>query len=347
MGSVENDMEIINTSTVSLSRSHYFFNKSNESLNCTTGNSSQVVENPLNILSDVMSIDQIEASLNVGTETVPSNYDAFVIAHSSRELNDTDEELENIQPLSLSKNYIDVVNKPTETMSLETSSQEENGNHENLLYPTILTKDITNKDTMMAEGVRHDEVLGTSFNTSCNNLMSTENDNNIPYKEVITEVNSNKKRRVTSKFMKSCMDFLTDSEDKDFSSGSSNLWSDKEETSDGSEGHDKNRKRKKTKSKKNNTKTNQTEIIPIKKKKPENKRKSRKQLKEKGLSYETISGNVKEARKLQENPCKEGKCSRKCHEITEERRKSIFDYFWALNDDKNGIGLCNVLDQSV
>lgn len=29
------------------------------------------------------------------------------------------------------------------------------------------------------------------------------------------------------KFMKSCMDFITDREDKDFSSGSSNLWSDK------------------------------------------------------------------------------------------------------------------------
>lgn len=43
---------------------------------------------------------------------------------------------------------------------------------------------------------------------------------------------------------------------------------------------------------------------------------------------------MKEARKLQENPCKEGKCSRKCYEITEERRKSIFDYFWALNDVK-------------
>lgn len=201
-----------------------------------------------------------------------------------------------------------------------------------LYFSTVLTNV---KDTMMAEGLHHDDVLGTNFNTSCNDLISSEIDNNVPFKEVVTEVNSNKKRRVTSKFMKSCMDFLTDSEDfPDFSSGSSNLWSDKEETSDGSEDQEINRKRKRTKSKKSNTKTNQIEIIPKKKKKPENKRKSRKQLKEKGLSYETISGNVKEARKLQENPCKEGKCSRKCYEITEERRKSIFDYFWALNDDK-------------
>lgn len=340
-------MEIINTSTVSLSRSHSFFNKSNESSTNTTNNypCSQVIENPLNVLSDVMN-DQIEAPLNVETETDASNCDAFVIAHSSRELNDTGEELENIQPLSLASDYVDVMHKPTETnenstistMFLETSSHEENGSREIFLSPTILTDviamDITNKDTMMAEGLHHDAVLGTNFNTCCNDLASSEIDNNVSLKEVVTEVNSNKKRRLASKFMKSCMDFLTDSEDKDFSSGSSNLWSDKEETTGDSEDHEKNRKRKKTKSKKSNTKTNQIENVPKKKTIPINKRKSRKQLKEKGLSYMTISGNVKEARKLQENPCKEGKCSRKCYEITEERRKCIFDYFWALNDVK-------------
>lgn len=293
-----------------------------------------------------MNINQIEAPLNVGTETDASNCDDFVNVHSPRELIDTGEELENIQPLSLSNNYIDVMHKPTETIMntavcsvfLETSSQEENGSRKTSSSPTILTNiiaidnNITN--TMMAEGLQNDNVLGTGINTPCNDLISSENDN-VSFKENITEVNLNKRRRVTSKFMKSCMDFLSDSEDKDFSSGSSNLWSDKEETSDSSESYEKNRKRKKTKSKNNNTKINKTEIVHnMKIKKPENKRKTRKQLKEKGLSYETISGNVKKARTLQENPCKEGKCSRKCYEITEERRKSIFDYFWALNDSK-------------
>ncbi|KAL0860043.1 hypothetical protein ABMA27_010358 [Loxostege sticticalis] len=37
---------------------------------------------------------------------------------------------------------------------------------------------------------------------------------------------------------------------------------------------------------------------------------------------------------LQENPCKNKKCIRKCFEISEERRKSLFDYFWTLNDEK-------------
>lgn len=316
--SVENDMEIMNTSTISLSRSHPYFNKPiNESSTSTAVNNnnypcSQVIENPLN---------------------------------ASRELKDTGEELENIETLSLSNNYIDVMHKPTETIQdtavctiyFENSLQEENRSPETFLSPTILTNviaiDITDKDTMMAEGLHHDDVLG-NCNSSCNDLISSEIDNNVPSKEVVTEANLNKKRRVTSTFMKSCMDFLTDSEDKDFSSGSSNLWSDKEETSGDSEDHKKNRKRKKTKSKQSKTKTNQIEIVPKKKKIPENKRKSRRQLKEKGLSYVTISGNVKEARKLQENPCKESKCSRKCYEVTDERRKSIFNYFWALNDDK-------------
>lgn len=37
---------------------------------------------------------------------------------------------------------------------------------------------------------------------------------------------------------------------------------------------------------------------------------------------------------LQENPCKNKKCISKCFEISEERRKSLFDYFWTLNDEK-------------
>lgn len=105
MCSVENDMEIINTSTISLCRTHSFFNKPNESLTSTTENTnnypcSQVIENPLNVLSDVMN-DPIEAPLNVETETDASNCDAFVIAHSLRKLNDTGEELENIQPKNI------------------------------------------------------------------------------------------------------------------------------------------------------------------------------------------------------------------------------------------------------
>lgn len=127
--SVENVMEIINILTInSLSRSHSFFNKCNGSSNSTTENRnnyscSQLVENPLNVLSDVVNIDHIEAHLNVGTETDAYNCDAFVIAHSSRESNETSKERENIQPLSLSKNYIDVVPKETIHLCLHNVSR--------------------------------------------------------------------------------------------------------------------------------------------------------------------------------------------------------------------------------
>lgn len=154
----------------------------------------------------------------------------------------------------------------------------------------------------------------------------------IPNEDESNKVHNKKKRSVTSTFAKSCMDFYIDDEKQDFSSGSSDIWSEKDNSSDESKDNDKTKKRKKSKTK--NKKTDEKEVVPVKKRKTESKRKSRKNLKEKGLSYVTLSGKVKEARKLQENPCKEKKCFRKCHEITEERRRSIFDYFWALTDEK-------------
>lgn len=55
---------------------------------------------------------------------------------------------------------------------------------------------------------------------------------------------------------------------------------------------------------------------------------------EKGDRYETISGKLKEAKKLQPNPCEPQKCPRKCSEITDERRQKIFDYYWNLSNQR-------------
>ncbi|XP_039750410.1 protein tramtrack, beta isoform isoform X9 [Pararge aegeria] len=48
----------------------------------------------------------------------------------------------------------------------------------------------------------------------------------------------------------------------------------------------------------------------------------------------TTATVLKEAKRLRNNPCKEGKCQRKCFEISEDNRISIFNYFWSL--DKQG-----------
>lgn len=81
----------------------------------------------------------------------------------------------------------------------------------------------------------------------------------------------------------------------------------------------------------------------IKRQKRENKVKKRKELKEKGLTYETSSGKIKEPRRLKKYPCKEGKCFRKCFEIPEERRQSLFNYFWCLNDKQKKRICCTML----
>ncbi|XP_045767604.1 protein tramtrack, beta isoform-like isoform X6 [Maniola jurtina] len=54
-------------------------------------------------------------------------------------------------------------------------------------------------------------------------------------------------------------------------------------------------------------------------------------LRDKGEAYVNTSGILREARRMRVNPCKEGKCQRGCYKISEERRKSFFQYFWNLD----------------
>ncbi|XP_045767605.1 protein tramtrack, beta isoform-like isoform X7 [Maniola jurtina] len=81
---------------------------------------------------------------------------------------------------------------------------------------------------------------------------------------------------------------------------------------------------KKTRKLKNIAKTN----------KKVSKRDMRVILRNKGKAYIGAYGVLREARRLRENPCKEGKCQKRCFEISEDRRKSIFQYFWNL--DRHG-----------
>ncbi|CAG9790210.1 unnamed protein product [Diatraea saccharalis] len=251
--------------------------------------------------------------LNIDIDADASDLDTFVIPNNIElELNHTNKD-ENIQTLqhtteprlALDTCEVDIpennIEVPQEQKKLCPEINEIEHEQQNIvLKPTITSQDVP--------------------------LSSDENNNT---------KRTAKRQRLTSKFAKSCMDFYSEEENNDFSSGSSDLWSEKEISVDSDEENNQKRKRKKTKSKKL-TKTTKLDrqIVPIKKRKPENKRETRKTLKEKGLAYATTSGKLKEARKLRGNPCKEQKCVRKCFEITEDRRKSLFDYFWALDDTK-------------
>lgn len=137
-----------------------------------------------------------------------------------------------------------------------------------------------------------------------------------------------------------CYDKLNVAQGEDFSSGSSDLWSGKESdnmSSSNSENDPKHtkptNKRKKLQKKRNIDKPLEG-TVQFKKRKVENKRKIRRMKREKGDSYETSSGKLVEKKTLKANPCEPTKCPRNCFEITEERRQSIFDYFWNLNSQR-------------
>lgn len=135
------------------------------------------------------------------------------------------------------------------------------------------------------------------------------------------------RRKATKVFKKSYMDFQSDEDLQDFSPGSSDVWSCSDD-SDSSEStqssNDKTRNKKKRKNKKATTDDK------IKEKKI-NMTKLNKQRKDSGEEYFTRKGKVIEAKTMLENPCIAGKCKRGCYEISEERRTSLFTFFWKLD----------------
>ncbi|KAL4718944.1 hypothetical protein ACJJTC_004531 [Scirpophaga incertulas] len=154
--------------------------------------------------------------------------------------------------------------------------------------------------------------------------------------EKLPENNSeiqSRKRSIDSNFVKYCMDFMSQEDVGDFSSGSSDLWSPKDSENESLSEQEKKQKKKQKKKKKKASTEEQTSI-PLIKTKRTNKEKIRKTLQSKGLSYETRSGRTKEARSVKNNPCQIEQCSRKCYEIPEERRKSLFEYFWSLDSQQ-------------
>lgn len=65
-----------------------------------------------------------------------------------------------------------------------------------------------------------------------------------------------------------------------------------------------------------------------------------------GKSYVSCKGNVKEEKKVQENPCRNGKgCGpRRCKEFTEEDRKIIFKEYWNLDLQRQRDVLLNCIE---
>lgn len=141
-----------------------------------------------------------------------------------------------------------------------------------------------------------------------------------------------KKRHQKCKFRNSCIDFVSDEDLKDFSDGSSDNWTAKESESSSDEETCKNKRKKKKKtSKKKSIKG--TMISKRRVEKP-NKQKQQKKSRDEGKAYTTKSGKEVPIKSLKENPCVEGKCGRGCYKIPEERRKSLFAFYWTLDPQR-------------
>ena len=150
------------------------------------------------------------------------------------------------------------------------------------------------------------------------------------------DIENQRKRHAKAAFKSSCIDFTSDNED--FSSGSCDLWSPYE--SEGTEDENNRQKRKKYKKKKSHKKQSKQlslvneKVLSRKKVSRVNKRKSQRELRIMGKPYETRNLTPKEEKSLKANPCERDKCTRCCYDISEEKRKGVFDYFWSLDEQR-------------
>lgn len=112
-----------------------------------------------------------------------------------------------------------------------------------------------------------------------------------------------------------------------------------EESSSSCDSNKKNKKKQKRKSiqvPKGKENLDQEEIIGQKayKKKKLNVRKLNRDAKQSGQKYKNYKNIDVPAKVIHPNPCTVKKCTNSCYEISEERRKSLFDHFWGLTPQR-------------
>lgn len=155
----------------------------------------------------------------------------------------------------------------------------------------------------------------------------TEPEDNSSNTEPVTSIQaSREKRKSTKASKKSYLDFKSDEEQGDFSGGSSDIW-----TGSSTSNSDDEQIKKKGKKKKRTKTKSSAEIAIVKKEKRINTYKLNRKLKEEGKEYVRKKGDTVPAKSMKRNPCVEGICKRGCYNISEERRQSIFNFYWSLD----------------
>ncbi|CAH0673862.1 unnamed protein product [Spodoptera exigua] len=216
------------------------------------------------------------------------------------------------------------------------------------LSPTVdINTDISsmNKTEAVLPALDEQNILNVASTSGYNaaaDLVSPSADNNIQtnfYTDTSSIKNTNPaspcmsvkkaKKRPVRGMHKNILDFLSDDDTGDYSAGSSDDWV-QENTSESSDDDTSKTKKKKLKK----FKKQETDIIKRKKIIRVNKRKLGKIKKDKGKEYETEKGRVVQEKKMQSNPCKPDKCKRGCYDITEERRATLFNFYWSLDSQR-------------
>ncbi|XP_072933165.1 uncharacterized protein [Epargyreus clarus] len=145
--------------------------------------------------------------------------------------------------------------------------------------------------------------------------IETENNNDTNDDQVKT------KKRNKRSINKSYVDFLSEEEDFVWDSSS---WKETGDESSSNESDEPQEKKKKVTSE--DGKVGEAGL----KKKKKNKRREAKNLRDRGKEYVKKDGSIVSAGSLRPNPCQGKNCGNDCNNVSEEKRKNIFDYFWGL-----------------
>lgn len=209
----------------------------------------------------------------------------------------------------------EVTSTPISEKNAESSESESPRNHEILepesyenLQPTITEIIIPEADMeMIRRSLENENVV---------------NDTNMPSFPDEVEPENTKRQRVS--INKTYFDFMSENEDFEWDSTS---W---KETGDSSSSEEDKPLKKKRNKRLQEEKVGDDGL----RKQRVNKKKKRREARGGGKSYVKKDGSVVREKQLLPNPCTGKNCGRKCGEISEQRRKNIFDHYWSLSAER-------------
>ncbi|XP_045506089.1 uncharacterized protein LOC123702390 isoform X2 [Colias croceus] len=160
------------------------------------------------------------------------------------------------------------------------------------------------------------------------NIEPEENKNE--YEEEIENINTTiNKENVKNNRIYKHIDFLSDSDEFVYSSSTG------QDSTESNDTDRVNEKKKRLKKKRlNNFDDTKENSEPKKKERKINKNKVRKQLRNSGKQYVSITGKVVAEKSMKDNLCTPENCHNECYKIGSEKRQAIFNHYWSLSTER-------------